>query len=94
MGTEKEYDEIIAPMLAGVAIRCNDLGMNMVARVEWQPGEIGITQIGINEGAGFGQKMAQLACHSKGNLDLFLIECGKRFDLSQTLYKSIIEQLR
>jgi hypothetical protein len=84
--TEKEYDEIIAPMLADVANRCKGLGMNMVARVEWQPDQVGITQIGIDEGAGFGQKMAQLACHSRGNLDLFLIECGKRFDLSQTLY--------
>lgn len=94
MATEQEYDDIIAPMLADVANRCKELGMNMVARVEWEPDEIGITQIGIGDDAGFGQKMAQLACHSRGNLDLFLIECRKRFDLYQTVYGSLVNQLR
>src|SRR5690554_1481194 len=46
MGTEQEYDEIIAPMLLEVARKVSELGMSLIARVEWEPGESGITQIG------------------------------------------------
>lgn len=84
MATEAEYDEIIAPMLAAVAERCKELGMSLIAQVEWQPGETGITQINIGPTAGIGQKMAWLAAHAHGNVDLFCMEMMKRFDCSQS----------
>lgn len=68
MSTERQYDEIIAPLLAHVAQECQRLGMALVARVEWEPGESGITQIGDNGWSG-GQKLAHLAAHSRGNID-------------------------
>ncbi|UWQ29925.1 hypothetical protein [Leisingera sp. M523] len=93
MATEQEYDEIIAPMLAEVASRCKELGMDLIARVEWEPGESGITQIGIGGSSGIGQKMTQLAAHCHGNFDLLCIEAGKRFDLSQTVYKAAVDRM-
>jgi len=85
MATEQEYDEVIAPKLAEVAKLCTEMGMSIIARVEWQPGESGITQV-VPEGAGIGQKMTQLAAHSHGNVDKFCIEMVKRFDVSQSLF--------
>lgn len=85
MATETEYDEIIAPMLAEVAAKCKELGMSIIARVEWEPDEAGITQIGIGPETGIGQKLTQLAAHSRGNLDLLCMEAVKRFDVSQTI---------
>jgi len=85
MATEQEYDDIIAPMLADVAKRCQELGMNLIARVEWEPGESGITKIGIGSDAGIGQKLTELAAHSHGNLDTIVIEAIRRYDCSQTI---------
>ncbi len=69
MATEAEYDEIIAPMLLAVASRCKELGMSLVARVEWSPEESGITQTGV-EDAGIGEseafKLADLRIFSSG----------------------------
>jgi hypothetical protein len=92
MATEAEYDEIIAPMLAEVAEKCRELGMSIVARVEWEPGETGITQLGIGPESGIGQKMTQLAAHSHGNFDLFCIEAIKRFDVSQTIVGRMLKR--
>lgn len=65
---EKQYDEIIAPMLKEVALKCEELGMAMVSRVEWKPGEAGITQIGDNNWSA-SQKLAHRACLARGNVD-------------------------
>ncbi len=83
--TEKEYDEIIAPMLLEVAAKCQALGMNLIARVEWEPDEAGITQIGIGPDSGIAQKLTQLAAHSRGNIDFLCIQAIKRFDCSQSV---------
>ena len=92
MATEQEYDEIIAPMLADVAKRCDELGMSLIARVEWEPDEAGITQIGIGDDAGIGQKLAQLAVHCRGNFDSLYISAAHRFDMSQTMVGSILQR--
>lgn len=83
--TEQEYDEIIAPMLAAVAERCKELGMSLVARVEWQLGESGITFINV-EAAGIGQQMTNLAANAHGNFDALGIAMLKRFDCSQSAF--------
>lgn len=87
MATEQQYDEVIAPKLAEVARLCTEMGMSIVARVEWQPGESGITQV-VPEDAGIAQKMTQLVAHSHGNVDDFCIEMVKRFDVSASLFLS------
>ena len=92
MATEQEYDDIVAPMLAEAAEKCRELGMSLIARVEWEPGESGITQMGIGPESGIGQKMAQLACHCHGNLDQFNIEAIKRFDVSQTIVGTMLKR--
>lgn len=91
MATEQEYDEIIAPMLADVAKRCEELGMSLVARVEWGPGDSGITQMNVDQ-AGIAQKLTQLAAHSHGNIDTLCIEAVKRFDCSQSMVLSRFQQ--
>lgn len=75
--TEQQYDEIIAPMLLEVAKKCHELGMVIVARVEWEPGECGITQIGNQEWSGQ-QMLAHLACHARGNIDLLCMTLTKK----------------
>lgn len=89
MATEQEYDDIIAPMLAEVAKKAADLGMVMIARVEWEPGEAGITQIG-DQTISIGQRMAWHAAHSHGNIDKMLLSmqrAGISFSQSAYLYK-------
>lgn len=85
MATEQEYDDIIAPMLAEVAEKADELGMSLIARVEWQPGESGITQIG--KMTGVGQIMTQYAAHSHGNIDKMILSMQRAgIDLSQSIY--------
>lgn len=85
MATEQEYDDIIAPMLAQVAERAAELGMSLLARVEWEPGESGITQIGPMNA--IGQKMTQYAAHSHGNIDKMLLSLIKSgVDFSQSIF--------
>ena len=84
MATEQDYDDIIAPMLADVANRCNKLGMSLIARVEWEPGETGITQIGPMNSAG--QWLTQMAAHSHGNIDKLCFTAIKTKDVSQSIF--------
>ena len=84
--TEQEYDEIIAPMLADIANRVNDLGGSMIARVEWEKDESGITQTGIGDDSGVGQRMTQLAAHSRGNIDTLCMAVLKRFNCEQSMF--------
>jgi hypothetical protein len=85
MATEKQYDELIAPKLLEIADLCRELGMSIVARVEWAPAEIGITQV-VPETAGVGQKLTQLAAHAKGNVDALCISLLRRLDCSQSIF--------
>lgn len=85
MGTERDYDEIIAPMLAEVAKKCGELGMSIVARVEWEPNEAGIT-LKREEKVGVGQSMAEIAALSRGNVDSFCLEMVRRFDVSASIF--------
>ena len=92
MATEQEYDEVIAPMLAEVAKRCAELGMSITARVEWSPDEAGITRLGIGDGSGIGQRMADYAVMSRGNLDAMVMGMKRDgIDLSRTIIGSLFE---
>ncbi len=90
--TEQEYDEQIAPILADVARKVNALGGSMVARVEWEKDEAGITRIGVTEESGIGQRITELAAFCRGNFDQLYIEAARRFDMSQTLIGSIMSR--
>lgn len=85
MSTEQQYDEIIAPLLAHVALECQRLGMVMVARVEWEPGECGVTQIGNNGWSG-GQKLAWMAAHSRGNIDALCMRLLREPGADQSVF--------
>jgi len=67
---EKQYDEQIAPKLLEAALLCRQLGMSIVAHVEWEPMESGTTRI-ISDDASFALRMALLAAEAKGNIDAF-----------------------
>lgn len=71
MASEQQYDDIIAPMLADVALKAKELGMSFVARVEWEPGESGITQIGPMDS--IGQRITSYAARCNGNIDAMLL---------------------
>ena len=84
--TEEEYDTIIAPMLADVANRVQELGGSIVARVEWAKDEGGITYLGVDGGSGVTQQLTALAALSRGNIDAMMMEAMKRFDCSQSMF--------
>ena len=83
--TEQQYDEIIAPMLAAVAEKCKELGMALVARVEWQPGEAGVTMMGDNEWSGH-QRLALYACLARGNIDRLCLKLIMLRGAEQSLF--------
>ncbi len=89
MPTQKEaeaaYDAEIAPALLKVVERCKELGIHMVAHVEWWPGETGITQHVPND-ASVQMKMTWLAAHAHGNFDSLGMAMLKRFDCRPSLF--------
>lgn len=86
MATEHEYDDIIAPMLADVAEKAKALGMALIARVEWEPGEAGITQV-VPAEVSIGQRMTWFAAHSHGNIDKMILSMQRAgIDFSQSIY--------
>ncbi len=82
--TEQNYDDIIAPMLADVARKCAELGMNMIARVEWQPGESGITRIG--DLSSIGQRLTTYAALAHGNIDAVCLALLRECDVSRSIF--------
>ena len=86
MATEAEYDEIIAPLILDVAKRCKELGMSIIARVEWADGGRGITQLGIAQGSPNAQFVTQLAAHCDGNVDNLCLNLISRFDVSASMF--------
>ena len=85
--SEKEYDEIIAPMLADVAKQCNEFGMAMIARVEWEPDNGGTTQIGDNFWSA-SQRQTYLAAHSFGNIDKLCLQLLKFPGVENSMFLS------
>lgn len=92
MATEAEYDEHIAPMLAAVEARARSLGMNLVARVEWEPGHAGITHTGVTDDISPAQTVACLAALCNGNVDLLCIEIAKRMNCDASLVLRSLQQ--
>lgn len=84
MATEAEYDDIIAPMLLDVAKKAKELGMSLIARVEWEPGESGITQIG--DLSSIGQLLTHAAAHSHGNIDALCTHLIKNCNVEQSMF--------
>lgn len=70
---EAIYDAEIAPELARLAKRCEDVGMSFVAEVEWNPAEQGGGRtIALAEGSSFGVRLVELACRCMGNVDALI----------------------
>jgi len=92
-GTESDYDEIIAPML-----HRGRQALHRSGHEPHRPRRVGAGRewhypIDIGPDAGIGQKLAQLAAHSHGNIDLLCIEVMKRFDCSQSIVLSPFKSL-
>lgn len=85
MATEQQYDEIVAPLLAEVAKKAGELGMSLIARCEWEPGEAGITRMGDPKSS-VAQALAWYAAHARGNVDLVGIMMLKEFDCSASMF--------
>jgi hypothetical protein len=59
--------------------------MSLIARVEWGPGEAGITRIGDPKSS-CAQFMTWQAAHSKGNVDAMLLGVVREYDVSASLF--------
>ena len=77
--TDKEefYDQEIAPALLVLCKRCQDRGISFVAKVEWEPGESGMTAF-VAEGAGIGMVTAAWAAKANGNADSLIFAMMKQ----------------
>ncbi len=70
---EAIYDAEIAPELARLAKRCEDVGMSFVAEVEWNPAEqAGGTTAALTVGSSFATRLVELACRCRGNVDTLI----------------------
>lgn len=85
MTREEQYDEIVAPLLSEAARKAGELGMSLIARVEWEPGEAGITRIGDPKSS-VAQFMTWQAAHSKGNIDGMLLNLIREYDVSASIF--------
>jgi hypothetical protein len=83
--TEAEYDEHIAPALMDIANKVAALGGSLIARVEWERDEAGITSIGVTEASGISQKLTAIAAHTQGNIDALCMSALKNFDCSNSI---------
>lgn len=85
MTKEETYDQIVAPLLGQAAKACQEHGFSMIARVEWEPGESGITRIGDPK-ISVGQAMTWYAAHAHGNVDSMLLALIRNFNCSQSMF--------
>lgn len=76
--SEKEdfYDQEIAPKLLALCKECQDRGVSFVAKVEWEPGESGMTAF-VAEGAGIALLIASWAAKANGNADALIMALMK-----------------
>lgn len=84
MATEQQYDEIVAPLLAEAAKKAGKLGMSLIARCEWAPGEYGLTRIGDPKSSA-AQYLAWCAAHAKGNFDAVGMAMLREYDCSASV---------
>lgn len=73
---ESFYDREIAPALLEIARKCEERGLSIVTKVEWEPGETGTTA-SLQVNAGFGMRLAHWGAAVNGNVDSLVIACKK-----------------
>lgn len=92
---EAIYDAEIAPELSRLAARCQEVGMSMVAEVEWNAAEAsgGLT-VTLAEGSSFAIRLIKLACDVRGNIDSMIIALRKSSapGLDQSIFMRIIDR--
>lgn len=86
MADESDFDELIHPALRSIADQCDDLGMNMLALVEWEPNQANLIQQLSEWTPGPAFRLPQLMAHANGDIDAFLTEVCRRFDTSKSAY--------
>ena len=70
--SEKVYDEYIAPKLMEIGTLCKQLGLPLVAQVEYAAGDFGLTRY-VPEGAALPMKLMDMAAVGGGNVDSLFI---------------------
>jgi hypothetical protein len=85
MATEQQYDDIVAPLLMEAAKKAEELGMSFVARVEWEPGEAGLTRVGDPKSS-VAQAMTFYAAHARGNIDAMLMPIVRDYNVSESIF--------
>lgn len=68
---ERIYDEQIAPLLMQAGKIAEAHGMAIVAQVEYEPGEFGLTAC-LPDGTGYAMRMLHWAALAKRNFDSFM----------------------
>ena len=69
---ERIYDKQIAPLILRAAKLCDEHGMPLVAQVEYERGEFGLTYY-LPDGASYTQRMTYWAARAKANIDVFMM---------------------
>lgn len=69
---EKFYDEVIAPKLLEISQLCRDAGMQFVAVVEYEHGEVGLTEQSHIDQAGPQFRLAVYGARCFGNADALI----------------------
>lgn len=92
---EAIYDAEIAPVLSRLAARCEEVGMSMIAEVEWDAAQAaGGMTVALAEGSSFAMRLIKLACDVRGNIDGMFIALRKSTnpDLSNSLVMRILSR--
>lgn len=72
MMSEQIYDEQIAPLLLEVGKICQTHGLPLVAQVEYEPGEMGLTKF-LPAGSGMAMEMMNKAARCRNNVDSLIM---------------------
>jgi hypothetical protein len=92
---EAVYDNEIGPALVALAKRCEDVGMSLVAEVEWDGDQaLGGLTVTLAEGSSFAIRLVKLAADVRGNIDSMFIALRKAttVDLSGSLFMRVLDR--
>lgn len=74
--SERYYDDVLAPKLAGMARDACAHGLSFLAVVEWEPGDYGRTMMRVEESS-FAFRLVDMAVHVQGNVDALWLAIQK-----------------
>lgn len=78
------YDNEIAPALLALAKKCKEVGISIVASVEYEPGKLALTKGGLPQSVK--QDIVFHAAACDGNVDGMLIALVRKYGPGNSLY--------